>query len=104
MAKKYRKLPVVVEAMQFHGGWKSAKEIIDWASENTVGMPKICFISTLDVLKIRTLEGEMKAERGCYVIRGVKGEFYPCNQDIFKRTYEAVAEVETLEEEVERLR
>lgn len=42
------------------------------------------------VLKINTLEGVMKANVGDYIIKGVNGEFYPCKQDIFKKTYELV--------------
>jgi hypothetical protein len=39
---------------------------------------------------IHTLEGDMKANHGDYIIKGVKGEFYPCRQDIFEQTYEEV--------------
>ena len=39
---------------------------------------------------IHTLEGDVKANRGDYIIKGVKGEFYPCRQDIFEQTYEEV--------------
>lgn len=42
----------------------------------------------VDAVVISTLEGEMKAGRGDWVIRGVKGELYPCKPDIFEQTYE----------------
>lgn len=57
--KKYRKIPVTIEA------YKTDEEI-----------------------EIETLEGVMKAQKGDYIIKGVKGELYPCKPDIFKMTYE----------------
>jgi hypothetical protein len=42
------------------------------------------------VLKIQTLEGDMIASIGDYIIKGIKGEFYPCKPDIFEQTYEKV--------------
>jgi hypothetical protein len=44
----------------------------------------------MDRLVIKTLEGEMTASVGDYIIRGVNGEFYPCKPDIFSKTYEEV--------------
>ncbi|MFF9309907.1 hypothetical protein ACF1BS_03260 [Streptomyces sp. NPDC014748] len=44
-----------------------------------------------DVFYIHTLEGEMRATDGDWIIKGVAGEFYPCRDDIFRATYEAVA-------------
>jgi len=41
---------------------------------------------------IPTLEGDMKANAGDYIVRGVEGEFYPCRQDIFEKTYEKISE------------
>ena len=41
-------------------------------------------------MKIPTLEGEMTASMGDYIIKGIQGEFYPCKPDIFEKTYEAV--------------
>ena len=63
---KYRKKPVVVEAYQ------TDKEVI-----------------------IHTLEGDMKANVGDYIITGINGEQYPCKPDIFEKTYEPVDEVDT---------
>lgn len=45
---------------------------------------------TDEELYIRTLEGVMKANKGDYIIQGVKGEYYPCKPDVFKETYEEV--------------
>lgn len=61
--KKYRKKPVVVEAYQ-----------------------------TDEEMIIHTLEGDMVASKGDYIITGVKGEKYPCKPDVFKKTYEPIEE------------
>ena len=82
---KYRKKPVVIEAMQFDGG--NAAEVAAWcggkvesATCHGDGPPYLVMIDTL--------EGRMAAGRGDFVIRGVQGEFYPCKPDIFAATYE----------------
>ena len=78
---KYRKKPAVVEAVLWNGD--NYKEVIDFA-EN-----KICF-DALGNIWIATLEGDMLAKKGDYIIKGVQGEFYPCKPDIFAETYEEV--------------
>lgn len=106
MAKKYRKKPVVIEAMQLVAGAKEVSTFMDaylWIKENTLGM-----FEPLDVLEgkvpvpssgvsidpasgrlmIATLEGIMYAKTGDWIIKGVQGEFYPCKPDIFAATYE----------------
>jgi hypothetical protein len=76
---KFRKKPVVIEAMQFTGD--NAEQIADFAyGANGAVSPR-------GVL-IETLEGEMRANIGDWIIKGVKGEFYPCRNDIFEATYE----------------
>lgn len=82
---KYRKKPVVIEAMQFTGGFESAYAIQDWA--NTVGVGR--HPDRGYHLKVLTLEGVMEAQPGDWIIKGLKGEFYPCKPDIFAATYEA---------------
>lgn len=77
---KYRKKPIVIEA------WKNEFDSIppDWLK---------CYILKIipgHAIKIATLEGIMIAEVGDYIIKGVKGELYPCKPDIFKATYEKV--------------
>lgn len=89
--RKFRKKPVVIEAMQFDGTVDSANRIREWARKPD-GMSAECGRSThgaqcLD-LRIATLEGTMRADSGDWIIRGVKGEFYPCKPDIFSATYE----------------
>ena len=75
---KFRKKPIIIEAIQYVGNNK--QEIIDFSGANT----NTCY----EHLTICTLEGDFRADVGDWVIRGVKGEFYPCKPDIFERTYE----------------
>lgn len=80
--EKYRKKPIVIEAVQFKG---------DVGAAEIVALDVGCARSddgTHDVLKITTLEGVMTAEPGDWIIRGVKGELYPCKDEIFKMSYE----------------
>lgn len=81
---KFRKKPVVIEAMQYTG--ENATEI-----QRFIGAAETdeSFLRPT-ILKIKTLEGTMQADEGDWIIRGVKGEFYPCKPDIFSATYEAV--------------
>ena len=76
---KYRKKPVVIDAIQWTG--QNCKEISDFASNVWDVQPWKPFV-------IQTLEDEHTASVGDYIIRGVKGEFYPCQPDIFDMTYE----------------
>lgn len=87
-AKKYRKRPVVIEAIQWDGTDGSARTIQDWA--NTPGAVRVLY--NVATLVIQTLEGDMTATPGDWIIRGVKGEFYPCKPDIFQATYEEAPE------------
>jgi hypothetical protein len=79
---RYRKKPVEIEAWLFDGSWSSAEPIVkqfEGASWSDHGKGEMA---------IETLEGTMKAMPGDYIIKGVKGEFYPCKPDIFAATYE----------------
>jgi len=80
----YRKKPVVIEAMQWDG--LNAAELLKWVDGSYLDGASGQFI------KIPTLEGVMAASVGDYVIRGVAGEFYPCKDEIFRATYEAVTD------------
>ena len=83
---KYRKKPVVIEAIQLQ-----SLEIFHLiAIQQFVGLGEDIFKVEEDGLLIKTLEGNMKALIGDYIIKGVKGEFYPCKPDIFELTYEKV--------------
>jgi len=93
---KYRKKPVVIEAIRFYpsltvdelfGGFGISRTTGHGLSNNP------CPFRFADgAIYIRTLEGEMRANPGDWIIRGVKGEFYPCKPDIFEATYEPVEE------------
>ena len=78
---KYRKKPVVIEAIQ----WDGRNEAL--IAEFVGGFLRM---DDTDFLYIPTLEGEMAASVGDFIIRGVNGEFYPCKPDIFEKTYESV--------------
>lgn len=86
----YRKRPVVVEAHHIAPDMTliQFESLLTWMGESVAywsfdrEKPAGIFIS------IKTLEGNMKASEGDFIIKGVKGEFYPCRQDIFEQTYE----------------
>ena len=83
---QYRKRPVVIEAVQWDG--KNIDEVMEFMGKDF----EFSFYPdgvTVD-LTINTLEGDMHASVGDYIIKGVDGEFYPCKPDIFERTYEEV--------------
>ena len=84
---KYRKKPVVIEAIQFKDNAESIAEI-----SNMVGNKFDVIVSYKNednpVLIIPTLEGDHIASVGDYIIKGVNGEFYPCKPDIFEKTYD----------------
>jgi hypothetical protein len=81
----YRKRPVTVEARQLIDDLASHASIAAWIEAGS-GHAEIPFAEPC--LYIETLEGRMRAGIGDWVIKGVKGEFYPCKDDIFEATYE----------------
>lgn len=85
---QYRKLPVVIEAMCWDGTPEGATPIIDWHLGVSANGGARYHDEDGGFIAIDTLEGTMRAVAGDYVIRGVKGEFYPCKPDIFDATYE----------------
>lgn len=88
MIKKYRKKPVVIEAVKYDGyNYPQVKNWIDGAHNL---WPQWIQIHNYGEFKIHTLEGDMTASVGDYIIKGVDGEFYPCKLDIFEKTYEEV--------------
>ena len=76
MIKKYKKKPVEIEAMK-------------WDGKNWAGITDFCKDADINNgnLIIKTLEGVMIARVGDYIIKGIEGEFYPCEPNIFKKTY-----------------
>lgn len=87
---RYRKRPVVVDAMQWTGlnleevkdfvGEALTYDILDTAWEVGKGRPHV-------FMKIKTIEGDMEVSEKDFIIKGVNGEFYPCKPDIFQKTY-----------------
>ena len=85
---KYRKKPVVVDAVRWHG--TDDLEIAELCME--LGNLYLPIERNDRSLIVSTLEGQMVADPGDYIIKGVKGEVYPCKPDIFEATYEKVEE------------
>lgn len=85
---KYRKKPVVIEAWQFNGFAIEHEGVPAWVQTNTLWKPDD--YGTKGYLLITTLEGNMKAQAYDWIIKGVKGEIYPCKPDKFEATYEKV--------------
>lgn len=97
---KYRKKPVVIEAFKWTGGRDQEDDPV-WIKE-AIEQGKVKFVNGFlkgnsffgatngpdIVMEIETLEGKMLVVRGDYIIRGVRGEIYPCKPDIFEETYE----------------
>jgi hypothetical protein len=91
---KFRKKPVVIEAVQYnntdpkHYGYFNLEEVLAFGEGKIKPDPN----GTVGLV-IATLEGDMFVTASDWVIKGVNGEFYPCKPDIFEKTYDAVREV-----------
>ena len=93
----YRKKPVVIEAIQWNEN--NLEEVMKFIGsefeyyENTeYATNKFVYFKTTKRLLLHTLEGTMEVSKNDYIIKGVKGEFYPCKPDIFEQTYEKVGD------------
>lgn len=96
---KVRKRPVEVEAFRWDGSAESASVIINWALSHGGTINYVCDALTEEGLcpegeeqhhlVIRTLEGDMIARAGYWIIKGVENEFYGCEPEIFAKTYES---------------
>ena len=95
MIKRYRKKPVVIEAIRWTG--TNLKEVKEFAGGN-IGYEEVC--SGERLLTVTTLESNKNVNTkhcalvGDYIIKGIEGEFYPCKPDIFNKTYEEVTQPE----------
>ena len=93
---RFRKRPVVVEAMRWDGSVEEATVVIDWiiatgtrsATYRCDGPDGCPGTVGAHYVAVETLEGTMLASPGDWIIRGVQGEHYPCKPDIFEQTYE----------------
>lgn len=93
---KYKKKPVVIEAIQWTG--LNLEEVKEFVGESLTydiiydawklgkGRPHV-------FMKIKTLEGDMEVSEKDFIIKGVNSEVYPCKPDIFEKTYEEVSEL-----------
>lgn len=77
---KFKKKPVTIDAIQWNG--ENTEDVLKFLGES------LNVNVDADGFKINTLEGTMTASVGDFIIKGVKGEFYPCKPDIFEQTYE----------------
>lgn len=80
MIQKYIKRPITIEAVQWNGD--NTEEILSFCGNN-------CIVKDTYLI-IQTLEGNHMANIGDFIIKGIKGEFYPCKSDIFEKTYDKV--------------
>ncbi|MFP3684231.1 hypothetical protein SB847_10795 [Bacillus sp. SIMBA_026] len=86
---KYRKKPVEIEAVKFEDTTESISAISELSHDRLI---RVDYRQKPVVMYIPMLEGVMTAQVGDYIIRGIKGELYPCKPDIFEKTYERVNE------------
>lgn len=83
---KWRKRPVVIEAMRLT--WDNRAVVADWCGGRCAEQAPSGTVYAPGILLIPTLEGQMHADEGDWVIKGVADEFYPCKPAIFAATYE----------------
>jgi hypothetical protein len=81
MIRRFRKKPVVIEAVQWTG--RNGAEVQGFLGDDFLA-------ASDDRIEVRTLEGPITASVGDVLIRGVNGEHYPCKPDVFEKTYEEV--------------
>ena len=82
MTMKFRKKPVVIEAVQWTG--ENGKQVFDFLNWRNASHDE------RNGLRIHTLEGDMQADVGDWIIKGIHGEFYPCKPSIFAESYQEV--------------
>ena len=83
MIRRYKTKPCEIEAIQWTG--YNEKQVCDFVKDKH-------FVSWDGDLMIVTLEGEMRASIGDYIIKGLRGEFYPCKPDVFAKKYELICD------------
>lgn len=85
---RYRKKPVVIDAVLWDGNPTTLHDWLDATRDRPHNDREMLITSPGGHITIRTLEGDMRADVGDWIICGVQGEFYPCKPDIFEATYE----------------
>lgn len=91
---KFRRKPIVLEAIQFRANFRDAQTILNWINEasgwspdKNTDPPAMYYYGDLTIMRP---DGNLHARDKDWIIKGVKGEFYPCKPDVFKKTYEPV--------------
>lgn len=102
----YRKKPIVIEAFRWDGTVGSADAIGRWSGtmawetgkhpHGWLHSDRVEQLGQFALLTVHTLEGDIYAQKGDWIIKGIKGEFYPCKPDIFAATYEPVSSPEAV--------
>lgn len=87
---KFKKKPVVIEAVQYTATLFQDKTIVNW--KELQALAGDCLVWDEFGFIIKTLEGNMRLSPGDWLLKGIKGEYYPCKPDIFEQTYEKVDE------------
>ena len=86
MVKKYRKVPAIVEAIQWDG--HNRDEIMEFAHGQVIfKYTRIDDRKVYGPLTVQTYEGLMIAHKGDYIIKGVAGEIYPCREEVFEKSF-----------------
>ena len=89
---RFRKRPVVVDAWPVVALWGTPKRPVPKLLRDATDAGIVVGLGPERGADIKTLEGTMRAAPGDYIIRGIKGEFYPCKPEIFHATYESAEE------------
>lgn len=89
---KFRKVPVIIDAQQVHTTISSWNELDNWVHSFGDNFEEHFILGDEDaLLRVKTLEGtSYDVPNGYWIIRGIKGEYYPCAPDVFEKTYEKV--------------
>lgn len=89
--KRYVSLPVEIDAFQFDGTYENAVAIQSWSNGEAYFDPAGTSVTGMvKSVHVRTLEGTMTAKPTDFIIRGIKGEYYPCDVEVFNRKYKEV--------------
>ena len=89
--KRYVSLPVEIDAFQFDGTYENGRSLKKW-SDGAVDFSEseVSPTGLIKTLQIKTLEGVMTASVDDYIIKGTRGEYYPCKPDVFNKKYKEV--------------
>lgn len=86
---KYRSKPIIKEAIKHLDKHSFNEMVLAWGDDFRI---KGSFLVMQNLIRIKTLEGDMYSSPGDYIVKGIKGEFYPVKPNIFEKSYEKVEE------------